>query len=226
MSTVNIIDNLINKIDSNMAQSESKDNDESKQSETVTIILGLGNPLLDISSAVDANFMKKYDIKPNNAILAEDKHIPMYQELSNMDTVEYIGGGSTLNSMRVCSWMLQQNATGYMGCIGVDKFGQILESTTKSANVDCYFMKDDKTATGTCAVCITDKERSLVANLAAANNFKINHCSNDKAKAMISTAKVIYTAGFFITVSVDTMLMLGEECKKDKNKMYCINLSA
>lgn len=26
---------------------------------------------------------------------------------------------------------------------------------------------------GTCAVCIVDRERSLVANLAAANNFKV-----------------------------------------------------
>ena len=34
---------------------------------------------------------------------------------------------------------------------------------------------------GTCAVCIVDRERSLVANLAAANNFKVwgivwGHC--------------------------------------------------
>ena len=30
--------------------------------------------------------------------------------------------------------------------------------------------------TGTCAVCIVDRERSLVANLAAANNYKLEHC--------------------------------------------------
>ena len=104
--------------------------------------------------------MKKYDIKPANAILAEDKHLPMYQELSKMDTVEYIGGGSTLNSMRVCSWMLQEkNTAGYMGCIGKDKFGEILESTTTAAGVDCFFMEDEKTPTGTCAVCVTGKKR-------------------------------------------------------------------
>ena len=65
----------------------------------------------------------------------------------------------------------------------------------------------------------------MVANLAAANNFKIDHCSKDKSKKMISSAKLIYTAGFFITVSVDTMLMLGKECKK-LDKPYCLNLSA
>jgi len=200
--------------------------DESNEATSISI-LGLGNPLLDISSEVNDEFMKKYDIKPSSAILAEDKHMSMYQELADMETVEYIGGGSTLNSMRVCQWMSQQKGfVGFMGCIGKDKFGQVLESTASDdAGVDCFFMKDQKTPTGTCAVCITDKERSLVANLAAANNFKIAHCQKDKAKQMISSAKLIYTAGFFITVSVDTMLMLGAECQK-VDKPYCLNLSA
>jgi len=200
---------------------------EEKQGDDSTIsILGMGNPLLDISSSVTDAFMKKYDIKPGNAILAEDKHLPMYEELAAMDTVEYIGGGSTLNSMRVCQWMSQQKCfAGYMGCIGKDKFGDILQQTTKEFGVDCNFMIDESTPTGTCAVCITDKERSLVANLSAANNFKIDHCSGAKAKKMIQSAKLIYTAGFFITVSVDTMLMLGKECQKAE-KPYCLNLSA
>merc|ERR1712154_271126 len=71
----------------------------------------------------------------------------------------------------------------------------------------------------------TDKERSLVANLAAANNFKLDHCNKEKAKQMIKKAKLIYTAGFFITVSVDTMLFLGAECQK-ADKPYSLNLSA
>ena len=32
---------------------------------------------------------------------------------------------------------------------------------------------DPSTPTGTCAVCIVGGERSLVANLAAANNYKV-----------------------------------------------------
>lgn len=36
-------------------------------------------------------------------------------------------------------------------------------------------MVDPDTATGTCAVCVSkDGSRSLVANLAAANNYKVN----------------------------------------------------
>ena len=71
------------------------------------VLLGMGNPLLDISAVVDEAFLAKYDVKPNNAILAEDKHLPMYDELSSKDNVEYIAGGATQNSIRVAQWMLQ-----------------------------------------------------------------------------------------------------------------------
>jgi len=211
MAALGIIDNLIGKVDEGKAGGS---------------VLGLGNPLLDISSPVDAAFMEKYGIKPNSAILAEDKHLPMYGELEKMAAVEYIGGGSTLNSMRVCQWMQQRSdSVGFMGCIGKDDFGAKLAGCAADAGVDCFFMEDEKTATGTCAVCVTDKERSLVANLAAANNFKLAHCEAQRAKAMIGAADIVYTAGFFITVSPDTMLMLGTMCTEAK-KPYCLNLSA
>ncbi|KAL6123885.1 hypothetical protein ACLB2K_076402 [Fragaria x ananassa] len=65
------------------------------------ILLGMGNPLLDISAVVDEEFLKKYDIKRNNAILAEDKHLPMYDELAAKGNVENIAGGATQNSIKV-----------------------------------------------------------------------------------------------------------------------------
>ena len=41
--------------------------------------------------------------------------------------------------------------------------------------VQVQYMIDADTATGTCAVCVSkDGSRSLVANLAAANNYKVN----------------------------------------------------
>lgn len=39
--------------------------------------MGCGNPLLDISSNVGEDLLKKYDMEPNNAILAEEKHKPL-----------------------------------------------------------------------------------------------------------------------------------------------------
>lgn len=39
--------------------------------------MGFGNPLLDISATVDDSFLEKYDLKPDDAILAEEKHRPL-----------------------------------------------------------------------------------------------------------------------------------------------------
>ena len=39
--------------------------------------------------------------------------------------------------------------------------------------LQAHYMVDESTPTGTCAACIVGGERSLVANLAAANNYKV-----------------------------------------------------
>merc|ERR1711865_628521 len=71
------------------------------------VLLGMGNPLLDISAVVDQKFLDKWDLKMNNAILAEPKHVEMYKELVDKFQVEYVAGGATQNSIRVAQWMLQ-----------------------------------------------------------------------------------------------------------------------
>lgn len=55
-------------------------------------ILGMCNPLLDISSDVPAEFLEKYGVSLNNAILAEEKHIPLYEDLIANYPVQYIAG--------------------------------------------------------------------------------------------------------------------------------------
>ncbi|PNH11837.1 Adenosine kinase 1, partial [Tetrabaena socialis] len=135
--------------------------------------LCLGNPLLDVSAVVDQAFLDKYEIKLANQILAEEKHLPMYPELAAMPNVEYIPGGAGQNSTRVCQWMLQvPHATTYMGCIGDDEFGSKMTEVATQEGVNVRYLVDAATPTGTCATCIISSERSLVANLAAANNFK------------------------------------------------------
>lgn len=136
----------------------------------------MGNPLLDISAVVDHDFLTKYGVTLNNAILAEDKHLPMYNELASKDNVEYIAGGATQNSIRVAQWMLQTpGATSFIGCIGKDKFGEEMKKNSKLAGVNVHYYEDEAAPTGTCAVCVVGGERSLIANLSAANCYKADH---------------------------------------------------
>lgn len=49
----------------------------------------------------DQNLLDKYGLKNNNAILAEEKHMPLYEELMKNTNIEYTAGGSAQNSLRV-----------------------------------------------------------------------------------------------------------------------------
>jgi len=188
-------------------------------------ILGMGNPLLDISSTVDSSFVSKYKLKMGNAVLAEKEHMPMYQELQKMSTVEYIPGGATLNSIRMAQWAgLRPGATAYLGCIGNDSEGKRMQDQLQSEGVHGEFRIDPDEKTGTCAVCIVDNERSLVANLAAANKYQESHFKEVGAK-LATRARVIYSAGFFLTVSPGTMLEAAR-ITAQTGALFTMNLSA
>ncbi|KAK2974745.1 hypothetical protein RJ640_007172 [Escallonia rubra] len=153
------------------------------------ILMGMGNPLLDISAVVDQQFLEKYDIKLNNAILAEEKHLPMYEEMASKYNVEYIAGGATQNSIRVAQWMLQiPGATSYIGCIGKDKFGDEMKKNSKLAGVNVQYYEDESAPT-------------------------------------VEKAKYFYIAGFFLTVSPDSILLVAEHAAAS-NKIFSMNLSA
>eukprot|EP01137_Pigoraptor_chileana_P025057 Opistho-2@93963 len=190
------------------------------------ILYGMGNPLLDISAHVDTEFLKNYDLVANNAILAEEKHRPLYEHLRNGYKVEYIAGGATQNSIRVAQWMLQvPNATTYIGCIGNDEYGKIIRECAESDGVVTSYYVQDAIPTGTCACLITGKDRSLVAYLGAANAYKIEHLSHPDNWALVEKAQYYYIAGFFLTVSPDSIIKVAEHAA-ERNKMFCMNLSA
>jgi len=193
------------------------------------LIMGMGNPLLDISSEVGQDMLDKYDVKLDSAILAEEKHLPMYSELIEKYSPQFIAGGATQNSIRVAQWMLTNagmtKSTAFMGCVGSDSNGEKLESCAASDGVLAHYLKDAEQATGTCAVLVKDGERSLIANLAAANHFKPSHLDTPLAKSIVDTAKFCYIAGFFLTVSVESLEQVAKQFA-ESDKIFAMNLSA
>jgi len=189
-------------------------------------ILGMGNPLLDISDNVDKAMLDKYGLESGGIILAEDKHQPLFAEMAARPGVQYIAGGATQNSIRVAQWMLQApGATAYMGCVGKDDFADKMKASCEKDGVKTCYMVDTSIETGSCAVLIDGIERSLCTNLKAANNFKVDHVNIPENMKIVKEAKIIYSAGFFITVSTDSMRLAAASAAKSGAK-YCLNLSA
>eukprot|EP00052_Salpingoeca_macrocollata_P004574 m.42107 g.42107 ORF g.42107 m.42107 type:complete len:344 (+) comp14305_c1_seq2:876-1907(+) len=191
------------------------------------VLFGMGNPLLDISGTVDEDFIKKYNLKKNDAILADPAvHADLYSDLVKSFKVDYIAGGATQNSIRVAQWILNvPHAASFVGCVGKDDYGKILRERAEGNSVKVAYLEDEKTPTGTCACLITGKERSLVANISAANNYKIAHLELPEVWGLVQSAKVMYISGFFLTVSPPSIMKVAQHAA-EKNKLFCFNLAA
>lgn len=64
-----------------------------------------------------------------------------------------------------------------------------------------------------------------MANVSAANCYSPDHLHSEEIQAVVAKAKVIYSAGFFLTVSPDSMVELGTHCA-ETGKVFVMNLSA
>ena len=79
----------------------------------------------------------------NNAILAEEKQMPLFAEMAKFEGVEYIAGGATQNSIRVCAMMLQQagvkGSASFIGCVGDDREGQRMKYGCNKDGVSTFY---------------------------------------------------------------------------------------
>lgn len=190
------------------------------------LLVGIGNPLLDISAKVDEALLQKYGMKPDDAILAEEKHMPLYRELMEKYQAEFIAGGSVQNSLRVAQWILKKpNICTYFGCVGNDDYAKILRERAVAEGVNVLYQVTDQAPTGTCAVLVTGTHRSLCANLAAAEKFTPDHLEKEECKKSIEAAKFFYASGFFLTVSPDSVMQLMVHANQHGH-LFVMNLSA
>ena len=197
------------------------------------MIVGVENPLLDISVTCDESLLKKYGLEANAAILAGPEHLPLLDEIKSFPDVFYCAGGATQNAMRTAQWMLggaaAESRVSYMGCVGEDdNMHKMKQSVEQVSGVKAVYLVDKTQPTGTCGVLVSShgKNRSLVANLGAANHFKLSHLEANRA-SILDKAKVIYSSGFFITAAADSLAYLCEYVATSPTKpMFAFNLAA
>uniref|UniRef100_A0A0R3S132 Adenosine kinase n=1 Tax=Elaeophora elaphi TaxID=1147741 RepID=A0A0R3S132_9BILA len=190
------------------------------------IILGCGNPLLDMRVEVDREFLRKWNLEENDAIIADDERIPMFDELLESYDIIFTPGGATQNSLRVCQWILNEpHRSVFFGCIGDDSYGEILKQKMQETGLKVHYQVKKNRKTGTCAALITNHHRSLCAHLAAANLFTIDHLEKQENRALIETAQYFYISGFFLTVCPAAILLIARHAS-EHNKVFATNLAA
>jgi len=175
---------------------------------------------------VDQEFLDKYGLKAGNATLATDTDRPLYPQIQAYKDVLYIAGGATQNSIRGAQWMNpDKKVTHYIGSVGNDENAEKLRAAAAVDGVQTHYYVCPKSKTGCCAVLIRDNERCLVADLAAANDYLHDHYLSPEIQNLVKTIDIFYSAGFFLTVSPQTVVEIGKHCAEN-NKILVWGVAA
>ncbi|AIO00327.1 adenosine kinase, putative [Leishmania panamensis] len=186
------------------------------------------NPLLDVSASVDDAFFEKYKVKKACACLMEEAQKGIFEDLEQQPNVAYVPGGSGLNTARVAQWIAQapnSSFVNYVGCVSDDRYGNILKDAAEKDGVSMHLEYTTKAPTGSCAVCISGKERSLVANLSAANLLSTEHMLSSDVVETLKGCQLYYLTGFTLTIDVSYVLQVAEAARASGGQ-FMMNLSA
>ncbi|XP_034485701.1 adenosine kinase 2-like [Drosophila innubila] len=191
------------------------------------VLIGFGNPLLDITTTIEETvLLEKYDLPENAAIIAEERHLQLFEELTNMENVTYSAGGACQNSMRIFQWIVEKPYCAYfVGAVGKDKFGETIGKRAMADGVQTLYQQREEAPTGTCAIILRGKHRSLVANLGAAAYFSDDWLFDDANLCLVERAQYIYATGFFIAVNASTVLSVAK-MSSENNQTFVLNFSA
>lgn len=169
--------------------------------------------------------LDKYEIKSNDAILAEEKHLGIYEELLNNFDAKLIAGGSAQNTARGAQYILPSNSVVFLGGVGDDKYAKILNSAVEKSGIRAEYRIDPKVNTGRCAVVITGHDRSMVTDLGAANHYDLEHLQRPDIWKLVEEAQVYFVGGYHFTVCPPAIQLIAGEAAKN-NKPFMLSLSA
>jgi len=185
----------------------------------------MGNPLLDMQVRDGEALLEKYGLKANDAILAEDKHVPLYEEIVAKYQVTYVAGGASQNAARGAAYVLPAGSVAFTGCVGDDQLAEQLRAANKREGLQEAYLVKPGEKTGACAVIITGHNRSLVTTLRVAEKFEKSHLSSPTVAPLIESAHIYYVEGFFLTHGTESVVYLSKQAA-EAGKIFVLNLSA
>lgn len=181
--------------------------------------------LPDIQAFGDEALLEKYGLKANDAILAEEKHQGLFEDLLQNYDAKLIAGGAAQNTARGAQYLLPPNSVVYLGGVGDDKYAAILHDAVKQAGLRVEYRVDPKINTGRCGVVITGHNRSMCTELGAANHYDLEHLKKPEVWSLVENAEVYYVGGYHFTVCPPAIMELAKQAASG-NKPFILSLSA
>jgi len=188
-------------------------------------VLCLENPLLDIQGQGDDKLLEKYGLKANDAILADEKHKGLFEDLLQNYGAQTVAGGAAQNTARGAQYILAPDSVVFIGSVGRDKYAETLKQAAEKVGLRTEYHIDDEHPTGRCGVVITGHNRSMCTDLAAANCYKLKHLQSSQIWELVEHAKIFYVGGYHLTVCPPAAMALAKEAAK-KDKIFILSISA
>ncbi|KAE9397421.1 Ribokinase-like protein [Gymnopus androsaceus JB14] len=144
----------------------------------------------------------------NDAILADKRHEPIYEEIVREHQVVYVPGGAAQNAARGAAYVLPPNSVVFAGCAYWmcirSRRGRKLELAPFS---------------------FTGHHRSMVTTLRVAKDLDEEHLWSPAVASLIDSARVVYLEGYLLTHRPEISIRLGKKVSA-ANKILVLNLSA
>ena len=190
------------------------------------VLAAFGNPLLDIIVPdEEGSLVERFSLVKDIAQEVDTVSVGLYDEVTKREDVDLSAGGCALNTVRVFQWLTGvTHSSVFLGGLGVDKQGDILQSVVEADGVMTSLARQPPhLPTGHCIALVRGAERTLCANLGAANSYHVSDLWSGNNKTTLQQAKVIYVEGYFLSHSPEATKELALFAQRNK-KTFIFNL--
>lgn len=176
-------------------------------------VLGIGNALVDIMTKLpDDSTLDKFSLRKGSMQLSEkDFADKINNETANFDKSQS-SGGSAANTIHGLANL--GAATGYIGKVGKDEFGEFFSNDMKAHGIEPFMLKS-ATDTGMAVALISpDSERTFATYLGAAVELSDSDLNSNQFKGY----KYLHIEGY-LALNHDLMLKAAELAKENNLKI-------
>ncbi|XP_040575200.1 uncharacterized protein [Lepeophtheirus salmonis] len=196
--------------------------------ESAPILAAFGNPLLDfilrVNDEEEKDLVRKYDLSKHDAMELDTIQSGLFHDAMNWHgKITISPGGCSLNTCRVLQW-LHSHRPGtvlFFGSVGKDEQHFNLKKLCVKDNISTRLREVEDSLTGHCIVLANGQERTLVANIGAANQYSLKHLIQHES--LLKDTPMIYVEGFFLNHSPKASNYLAL-LSNSSDKIFTFNL--
>ncbi|KAH8740651.1 hypothetical protein FG386_002613 [Cryptosporidium ryanae] len=189
-------------------------------------VFGMCNPILDVVLKTDSKRLNDLGLKVGTSIVRKDEEVfkLINRIVSSNEEVNFVIGGSLLNSLRVCKDLSNRDkacdslSVSFSGGISDDSGGILLQELLTEAEIEYNFHISNKSnlETGRCLVLVTNNERTLITGLGSARDYSIQTFDSKEIQQILTESKIVATSGYFVEVCFEAVLRAAKHCESTK----------